>query len=59
MNGIASMLSGLPGKANLIQASGDVSLGVKAYASYELFGQELYITTTHISFAKQAFQGII
>lgn len=49
MNGIALMLSGLPGKANLIQASDDVSLGVKAYASYHLFGQELYITTTHIS----------
>ena len=49
MNGIALTLSGLPGKANLIQASGDVSLGVKAYASYHLFGQELYITTTHIS----------
>ncbi len=49
MNGIASVLSGLPGKANLIQASGEVSLGVKAYASYHLFGQELYITTTHIS----------
>lgn len=30
-------------------ASGDISLGVKAYAKYHLFGQELYITTTHIS----------
>lgn len=49
MNGIALMLSGLPGKANLIQAGSDVSLGAKAYASYELFGQELYITTTHIT----------
>ena len=49
MNGIAFMLSGLPGKANLIQAGSDVSLGAKAYASYELFGQELYITTTHIT----------
>ena len=49
MNGIALMLSGLPGKANLIQAGSDVSLGAKAYASYELFGQELYITTTYIS----------
>ena len=49
MNGIALMLSGLPGKANLIQAGSDVSLGAKAYASYQLFGQELYITTTHIT----------
>lgn len=30
-------------------ASGDINLGVKAYAKYHLFGQELYITTTHIS----------
>lgn len=49
VNGIALMLSGLPGRANLMQASSDVSLGAKGYASYHLFGQELYITTTHIS----------
>lgn len=34
---------------NLIRASGDVSLGVKSYGQYELFGQTLHITTTHIS----------
>lgn len=49
VNEIALMLSGLPGKASMIQASGSVSLGVKAYASYHLLGQELYITTTHIT----------
>lgn len=49
VNEIALMLSGLPGKTSLIQADNSVSLGVKAYASYHLFGQELYITTTHIT----------
>ncbi len=35
---------------NLIHAeSNDVSLGVKSYGQYELFGQTLHITTTHIS----------
>lgn len=34
---------------NLISASNDVSLGVKSYGEYELFGQTLHITTTHIS----------
>lgn len=34
---------------NLIRASNDVSLGVKSYGEYELFGQTLHITTTHIS----------
>lgn len=34
---------------NLICASNDVSLGVKSYGQYELFGQTLHITTTHIS----------
>lgn len=49
MNEIALMLSGMPGRASMIQASEGVSLGVKAYASYHLFGQELYITTTYIT----------
>ena len=34
---------------NLMRASNDVSLGVKSYGEYELFGQTLHITTTHIS----------
>ena len=34
---------------NLIRASNDVSLGVKSFGQYELFGQTLHITTTHIS----------
>ncbi|MCR5792685.1 MAG: F0F1 ATP synthase subunit A [Lachnospiraceae bacterium] len=33
---------------NLIRADSDISLGVKAYAKYHLFGQDFYLTTTHV-----------
>lgn len=48
--GIAFIAGNLSPGMDIIKASGeDVSLGVKAYAEYDLFGQHLYITTTHIS----------
>lgn len=47
--GIALMARGIPGGMNLIRADSDVSLGAQGYAKYHLFGQDLYITTTHIS----------
>lgn len=45
-NGIAFMLSSFSGSGAVCL---DVSLGVKAYAKVQLFGQSFYITTTHIS----------
>ena len=48
-NGIALIVGNMSSKTNLIHATSEVSLGVKAYAQYKLFGQTLYITTTHIS----------
>lgn len=39
---------GLPA-TDLIRADSEVSLGAKYYLQYQLFGQDLYLTTTHIS----------
>lgn len=47
-SGIACVSRGMPGM-DFIRADSDVKLGVSAYAKYQLFGQDLYITTTHIS----------
>lgn len=46
--GIALFVGGIPGISALC-AESDVSLGAKAFAEFYLFGQKLYITTTHIS----------
>ena len=49
MNGkIAYMATGLRG-TNFIRADSDVELGAVGYLKYQLFGQDLYLTTTHIS----------
>lgn len=48
-NGIAFVAGNLSTGMDIIKSSEDVSLGVKAYGEYDLFGQHLYITTTHIS----------
>lgn len=49
MNGeISQIAKRLPG-ANLIRADIGDELGAKGYLKYQLFGQDLYITTTHIS----------
>jgi len=48
-NGIALIVGNMSHGTNLIRAQSDISLGAKAYAQYKLFGQTLYITTTHIS----------
>lgn len=37
------------GMANGVILSSDVSFGINGYYRYELFGQELWLTTTHIS----------
>lgn len=47
-SGIACVSRGMPGM-DFIRADSEVKLGVSAYAKYHLFGQDLYITTTHIS----------
>ncbi|MEG1458309.1 MAG: F0F1 ATP synthase subunit A [Acetivibrio sp.] len=47
--GIAFIVGNMSHGTNLIRAESDVSLGAKAYIEYKLFGQNLYITTTHIS----------
>lgn len=47
-SGIACVSRGMPGM-DFIRADSNVELGVSAYAKYHLFGQDLYITTTHIS----------
>ena len=47
--GIAFIVGNMSSGTELIRAKSDVSLGVKAYAEYKLFGQTFYITTTHIS----------
>lgn len=47
--GIAFIVGNMSSGTNLIHAENDVSLGVKAYAEYHLFGHTLYITTTHVS----------
>lgn len=49
MNAEISFVSrGLPAM-NFIRADSDVELGATGYLKYHLFGQELYVTTTHIS----------
>lgn len=47
--GIAFIVGNMSRGTNLVLAKSEVSLGVKAYAEYKLFGQTLYLTTTHIS----------
>lgn len=47
--GIAFIAGAVSQGTDLIRAESDVSLGARAYAEYKLFGQTLYITTTHIS----------
>lgn len=47
--GITFLAGNLAAGTNLIHGESDITLGVQAYGQYELFGQTLYITTTHIS----------
>ena len=49
MNGeISCLMKGLPA-TNFIRADIGDDLGTQGYLKYQLFGQDLYITTTHIS----------
>lgn len=45
---LAFISKGLPAM-NFIRADSAVDLGTNGYLKYQLFGQDLYITTTHIS----------
>ena len=49
MSGELALISkGLPAM-NFIRADSDVDLGTTGYCQYHLFGQEFYLTTTHVS----------
>lgn len=45
---MALVSRGLPA-TNLIRADGNVELGASGYYKYQLFGQDLFLTTTHVS----------
>lgn len=45
---MAIISKGLPA-TDLIRADSEVSLGAKYYLQYHMFGQDFYLTTTHIS----------
>lgn len=49
-NGIA-FISSLPGRlhTNILRPEAEIKIGMDGYLQYELFGQKLYLTTTHIS----------
>ena len=47
-SGLAMVSKGLPG-TDFIRADGDVPLGAQELLKYKVFGQEVYLTTTHIS----------
>lgn len=47
-SGLAVVSKGLPG-TDFIRADGDVPLGAQELLKYKVFGQEVYLTSTHIS----------
>lgn len=47
-SGVALISKGLPAM-NFIRADSNVELGASGYYKYQLFGQDLYLTTTHVS----------
>lgn len=47
-NGIALISKGLPAM-NLIRADSEVELGASGYLKYRVMGQDIFLTTTHVS----------